>query len=406
MSQTECDKCDYEYEPVNNWHGLQWLSGEMRELYTWKNTTFKSPNQWTHVMDEWQLKQYLGQTLQAMAVSVDAQFVSCMVEGQLISVEKIACLCGIEAATCNVTEVMAQVHTLVSTEAFEKVKESVGNIYSTHLAVEDDSVNNTVAVAIQAQPYIPPLPSPTRRRMNSGGTKQLRRATEDESSLNNADCYTAVENSNGFLVGQIVSDECATLQLGQPLAEPTKLCVATSDVIARNPAFTVAGIGLENDAEDSTYRILDVGEVTVEGGQHCFFVSDSITACPIIHIPDPEAATENAGEESCRFLEELIELVELISDCNAGDQAACDLVSGTNDGETGEDDGGGGLSLGAWIGIGIGGAVLGIAVVMLFAFRGRTTNTRHSPGKTRTRRAGRGDVTYSFDDDETVQSED
>ena len=42
MVKSECEKCENEYEPVNDWHGNTWNSGNMRSLFTWKQKVRRS----------------------------------------------------------------------------------------------------------------------------------------------------------------------------------------------------------------------------------------------------------------------------------------------------------------------------------------------------------------------------
>lgn len=233
-------------------------------------------------------------------------------------------------------------------------------------------------------------------------------------SINDSDCYTVVQNSGGNLVGQLVGD-CVELVISDPLAASTNFCVSTIDAISRNPGFTVAGVGVETSS--GVYSVLDVGDVTVVNGKHCFDVTESINACPILHVEDYENVEENVdGVEGCGFIESIVEVVELIGDCEGGDQSACDLLDDVLNDEDEEDEeetkpkgDSEGLGLPVWIGIGVGSAVVVLAGMYVLT-RGSSTpalavrSTKYSsPSRGSNGERGRGRRNY--DDDATYASD-
>ena len=164
--------------------------------------------------------------------------------------------------------------------------------------------------------------------------------------------------------------------------------------------------GVANKLSGGKYGIIDVGIVTVEAGQHCFMATETVTACPVIHVTDPEGATENVGDESCAYFDNLIEVVALYNDClENNNQAACDALNQIVDED---DDDSGGLSTGAWIGIGVGGGVLVLAGIALILSSSRASNSPRTRNTNTARGKGVREVDYAFehgDEDMTISTD-
>jgi len=114
-----------------------------------------------------------------------------------------------------------------------------------------------------------------------------------------------------------VSDEGSDVSF----VEPSMMCIATKPAIQRAPEYTEIGIGIMEG--ENNYKIKDVGTVTLNGEQICFMVSGSIEACPIMHAPNPEDATEDVTEGKCGLVESIVTEVAMKQGCHMGDRKSC-----------------------------------------------------------------------------------
>jgi hypothetical protein len=344
MDTTECDKCDKEWMSTNTWWGNSWNVGKMRSMYKWKQRKYESKTDWVSELDTWRVKEVMKEIVNALNEEVEGTFVKCMYSPLIDSMKKIACVCGKDRESCDLEGTFGGGVSLVETTAYTGAAETAGKQSGTRLEIGSESVNTTASVEISSKVFIPPVSEDT-GSVDYGSSdatgQQARRAlkrmyrkltgaedSDSENSLNSAGCATVVKNSAGFYVGQMVGD-CVTLTISEALVEPSKMCIGTKANIERAPEYSIAGVGIVNPNEatdvlsEDDYIIIDVGVVTETNGQFCFFVSDSITVCPIMHAPNPESAAEDVTEGKCGLVEQIVTEVVLKKECEMGDRKSC-----------------------------------------------------------------------------------
>lgn len=246
--------------------------------------------------------------------------------GPLISsIEKIACVCGMDRDQCDGDLLNAQT-SLIDTKAYMDAKATAGKQLGTKVEIDSKSVNNTAKIEVTSDLFVPGVRNGTGTAdasSSTGARRRWRRLSEEENSLNSAECMTVVVNSNNALVGQLVGD-CATLTISEDGADtefvsPAIFCINTNSQIERSELFTVAGVGFKNG---NRYTVSDIA-VEESGTQFCFNTTSSITACPIIYSAAHDTATEDLASGECGLISDIVQEISMKQGCQMGDRKSC-----------------------------------------------------------------------------------
>ncbi|GMH61172.1 hypothetical protein TrLO_g221 [Triparma laevis f. longispina] len=328
-NREECGKCGDRFKPLLKWSGNKWMQGEMRSMYKWKDREYASANDWVTEIDRWMVEDLVNEVINRLKEEVEGQFVKCMYDPLINSIEKIACVCGNDRDQCDQSQVIEKPTSLVETKTYRDSKQRAGKKLGTRLEVSQESVDLTAKVKIEQPMFVPPLRNDT--GTTSSGKPPVRREGgrrlngDDENSLNSAECMTVVTNDNNALVGQLVGD-CITLSIedGEDGTDtefnaPSWLCIDTNTQIQRSDVFTVSGLGSKNG---DVYKITDTA-MEESGTQFCFNVTASVTACPIIYAADYADAEEDLASGECGLISDIVQEIAMKQGCKMGDSKAC-----------------------------------------------------------------------------------
>ncbi|GMI16478.1 hypothetical protein TrLO_g12844 [Triparma laevis f. longispina] len=327
-NQEECTKCGNKFKPLLKWSGNNWMTGEMRSMYKWKDREFASANDWVTEIDRWMVSDLVNEVVNRLKEEVEGQFVKCMYGPLINSIEKIACVCGMNRDQCDQDAVIGAETSLIDTKAYMDAKATAGKQLGTKLEIDSKSVNNTAEIQVTSSLYVPAVRNGTgtTNAANADGTRRrrMRRLTdEDENSLNSAECMTVVVNDNNVLVGQLVGD-CATLSIAEDGAdaefvEPAIFCINTNAQIERSELFPIIGVASKNGDK---YKVADIS-VEESGSLFCFNTTTSITACPILYAADYADATEDLASGECGLISDIVQEIAMKQGCKMGDRKSC-----------------------------------------------------------------------------------
>ncbi|GMH83501.1 hypothetical protein TrVE_jg5558 [Triparma verrucosa] len=328
-NQEECAKCGDQFKPLLKWSGNKWMQGQMRSMYKWKDREFTSPNSWVTEIDRWMVEDLVNEVINRLNEEVETNFVSCMYNPLINSIEKIACVCGNNRDQCDQDTVINAPTSLVDTKSYRDAKQRAGKKLGTRLEVSEKSVDNTADVKVTKGLYVPPLREGTgtadasRRPPNrDAGERKLN--GDSENSLNSAECMTVVTNADNWLVGQLVGD-CISLSIAEDGADteflaPSLLCIDTNTQIERSEVFTISGLA---NKEGDVYTIADDMQIIESGTQFCFNVTKSVTACPIIYASEHATATEDLASGECGLISDIVQEIAMKQGCKMGDNKSC-----------------------------------------------------------------------------------
>ncbi|GMH68971.1 hypothetical protein TL16_g05051 [Triparma laevis f. inornata] len=320
FDQTECSKCNKNFEYVGQWHENTWQTGKMTDTFYWIDRKWDKKNKWVSEIDSWRLEHVMRELVERLEEETEAQFVQCMYTGLMESVKKIACVCGENRDQCDTNEIFNGLATIVNTTAYKNAKEIAGNEMTTRLELEKASVENVCNVTLEEQGAYVPNTNTTITKDGEGSRRLrreriMRRLDDNSDTLNSAECMTVVKNSNNVLVGQLVGN-CVKANFSESLATASTLCLDVKPVIEIADAFSVKGFADYDAAADKYTARPEVA--VVQGEQYCITVSETSFLCPVNRIEDYAAATEDAGSDECNLIVHIAERVRKQQECNEG----------------------------------------------------------------------------------------
>ena len=125
-NREECGKCGDRFKPLLKWSGNKWMQGEMRSMYKWKDREYASANDWVTEIDRWMVEDLVNEVINRLKEEVEGQFVKCMYDPLINSIEKIACVCGNDRDQCDQSQVIEKPTSLVETKTYRDSKQRAG----------------------------------------------------------------------------------------------------------------------------------------------------------------------------------------------------------------------------------------------------------------------------------------
>jgi hypothetical protein len=341
LPEDECTKCGQSMEYVNTWFGNTWKFGTVEQNMVWLERSYDKKNTWGSEIDQWRFQEVMRGVIDSLSEEIHAEYVNCMYNGMMDSIEKIACVCGEGAKEGECNAIFGGMVSLVNTTAYADAAETAGREMATKIkmqkesiVVDEDAEEYTSDISASKQLFIPKTSEDTgtaslskqvRRMLTRAMKGGVRRLEEEvDSGLNSAECMTVVENDNGFLVGQLLGD-CVMFNTTAPInpQAPATLCVQTNSAIVINNNFTVKGFA-EMDGDEKYLARPEVA--SIDGTTLCLDVYESVTVCPIARIPDYADATEDQGNGECGLVEMIVTEVVMKKKCTAGDSESCEWL--------------------------------------------------------------------------------
>jgi len=207
-------------ECVNKWFGNTWNHGSVEQNNVWLTHLYDKKNTWGAEIDQWRFQEVMRTIIDSLGEEIYAEYVECMYNGMMDSIEKISCVCGQGAQQGECDRIFGRLVNLVDTTAYADAAETAGREMATKIKMKQDSVivdesSNQYTTNISASKHLftprtsdktgtTSVEKQVRRMLTRAVKGGVRHLEEADNTLNAAECMTVVENDAGYLVGQLL----------------------------------------------------------------------------------------------------------------------------------------------------------------------------------------------------------
>lgn len=289
------------------WKSGTWMDPDMLTGgKAWAKRQMVQVNKWSSRLDEWRVREFMRTIEDSLREEFDAQFSQCMYGRQASSLKLLAAVCANDRlSTSALSSVLAQDTKLAEVTTFPGVPEAVGNLKSSNINIKSNTftAESKVSISESAETRTGSTKnSQTSSSVAFAGKYDNHFTTRSSATINDAECWSKVKNSNDKLVGQLRGN-CVKVGTTASIVQPLELCLAIKSTIKTNSLYTVDDFVLRTGTANA-YVYTPQGVTISNSGTHlCASVTQANAYfCPALIASNWASRTSHVGSDACQTM--------------------------------------------------------------------------------------------------------